>query len=110
MQLHGEVGLGYFNEDFKRSEDINYFTGRWSVNFHWPVLPNLTVFHQHQGFPSLDKTSDWYVTSQQGIRMNIWEDVITTFQINWRYDNFPAPGTKKADTQYILSLGYAFET
>lgn len=110
LELHGEVGLGYFDENFKRAEDINYFTGRWAVNFHWPILPNLTLFHQHQGFPSLEKTSDWYVTSQQGIRMNIWEALISTFQINWRYDNSPAPGTKKADTQYILSLGYAFDS
>lgn len=109
LQLHGEVGLGYFNEDFKRADDVNYFTGRWAVNLNWPILPELTLFHQHQGFPSLDKTSDWYVTSQQGIRMNIWENFITTFQVNWRYDNSPAPGTKKADTQYILSLGYAFD-
>lgn len=109
MKLHGEVGLGYFNEDFKRADDVNYFTGRWAVNLHWPVLPNLTLFHQHQGFPSFEKSKDWYVTSQQGIRMNIWEDLITTLQINWRYDNSPAPGTKKADTQYILSLGFVFD-
>jgi len=80
------------------------------VNVHWPVLPNLTVFHQYQGFPSLEKTSDWSVTSQQGIRMNVWENFLTTFQINWWYDNSPSPGNKKADTQYILSLGYAFES
>lgn len=109
MQLHAEIGLGYFNEDYKRAEDMNYFTGRWGVNWHWPVLPWLTVFHQHQGYPSLEKTSDWYVTSQQGVRMKIWESFITTFQVNWRYDNAPAAGTKKADTQYILSLGYAFD-
>jgi putative salt-induced outer membrane protein YdiY len=110
LSLHGEIGLGYFNEDYKRADDMSYFTGRWGVNFHWPVLPWLTVFHQHQGFPSLEKNSDWYVTSQQGIRMNIWENFLTTFQVNWRYDNAPAAGTKKADTQYILSLGYAFES
>jgi putative salt-induced outer membrane protein YdiY len=110
MQLSGEMGLGYFNEDFKRADDMSYFTGRWGVNWHWPVLPWLTVFHQHQGYPSLEKTSDWYVTSQQGIRMNIWEKIITTFQINWRYDNAPAPDTKKADTQYLFTLGYAFES
>ncbi len=110
LELHSEVGLGYFNEDFKHSEDLSYFTGRWAVNFHWPVLPWLTLFHQHQGFPSFDKTSDWYVTSQQGIRTNIWENFITTFQVNWRYDNAPAPDTKKADTQYLFTLGYAFES
>ena len=109
MQLHGEIGLGYFNEDFKRAEDITYFTGRWSINWNWPVLPWLTIFHQHQGFPSLETTRDWYITSQQGIRLKVWENFLTTFQINWRYDNDPAPDTKKGDTQYILTLGYAFD-
>jgi len=109
MQLNGEIGLGYFNEDFKRAEDVSYFTGRWGANFNWPVLPWLTVFHQHQGFPSLEKTKDWYVTSQQGLRMKIWGNFTTTFQFNWRYDNEPAPGTKKSDRQYILALGYAFD-
>ncbi len=110
LQLHGEVGLGYFNEDFKVAEDENYFTGRWAINVNWTVVPWFTLFHQHQGFPSLEKTSDWYVTSQQGIRLNIWENFLTTFQINWRYNNSPAAGTEKADTQYILTLGYAFES
>lgn len=110
MQLSAEAGLGFFNEDFKRAADQNSITGRWAVNFNWPVVPWLTVFHQHQGFPSLEKTKDYYVTSQQGIRLTMWENFISTFQINWRYDNTPAPGNKKGDTQYLLTLGYAFES
>jgi len=39
MQLSAEAGLGFFNEDFKRAEDRNNITGRWAVNFNWPVLP-----------------------------------------------------------------------
>ena len=110
MQLGGEIGLGYFNADYKKAEDLNYFTGRWSINFNWPVLPWLTLFHLHQGFPSLEKRKDWYLTSQQGIRLNIWENFVSTFQVNWRYNNNPASDTKKNDTQYLFTLGYAFES
>ncbi len=110
MQLGVELGIGFFNEDFKRAEDRSNVTGRWAVNFNWPVLPSLTLFHQHQGYPSLEKRSDYYITSQQGLRWTMVENFISTFQVNWRRDNTPAPGAKKTDTQYLFTLGYAFES
>jgi len=110
MQLSVEAGLGFFNEDFKRAADRNNVTGRWAVNFNWPVLPALTLFHQHQGFPSLEKKSDYYITSQQGLRWTMLENFVSTLQYNWRYDNTPAPGFKKSDKQILLTLGYAFES
>ncbi len=110
MQLSAEVALGFFNEDFKRASDRNNITGRWAVNFNWPVLPSLALFHQHQGFPSIEKRSDYYITSQQGLRWTMLENFVSTFQYNWRYDNTPAPGTKKSDKQILLTLGYAFES
>jgi putative salt-induced outer membrane protein YdiY len=108
MQLGAEIGLGFFNEDFKLANDRNNVTGRWAVNFNWPVIPALTLFHQHQGFPSLEKSSDYYITSQQGLRWTMLENFISTLQYNWRYDNTPAPGTKKTDKQILLTIGYAF--
>jgi hypothetical protein len=110
MKLHGEIGVGYFYEDRRQAENTSRATGRWSANFTWTVVPWLTLFHQHQTFPSLHNVSEWYVTSQQGIRMKTWGNLQTTFQVNWRYDNRPAPDTRKADTQYILAIGYAFES
>lgn len=108
MQLNAEIGLGFFNEDFKIAPDQNYVTGRWAIDFLWPVLPTVTLFHQHQAFPSLESSSDYYITSQQGIRLNIWENFVSSLQVNWRYDNTPSPGFKKSDTLYLLTLGYAF--
>jgi len=108
MMLNGEIGFGFFNEDFKIAPDQNYVTGRWAIDFLWPVLPTVTLFHQHQGFPSLESRSDYYITSQQGVRFNIWENFVSSLQINWRYDNTPSPGFKKSDVLYLLTLGYAF--
>ncbi len=108
MQLSVEAGLGFFNEDFKLASDRNNVTGRWAVNFNWPVLPTLELFHQHQGYPSIEKKKDYYITSQQGLRWTMLENFISTLQYNWRYDNTPAPGTKKSDKQILLTVGYAF--
>ncbi len=108
MQLNGEIGIGFFNEDFKVAEDKNFITGRWAINFLWPVLSTVTLFHQHQGFPSLESSSDYYITSQQGIRLNIWESFISSLQMNWRYDKTPSPGFKKSDFLYLLTIGYEF--
>ena len=109
MLLSGELGLGFFNEDFKIAADQSYITGRWAIDLLWPVLPTITLFHQHQGYPSLEDTSNFYVTSQQGIRLTIWENFISSLQMNWRYDNTPSPGNKKSDFLYLLTLGYAFD-
>ena len=54
MLLSGEIGLGFFNEDFKIAPDQSYVTARWSIDLLWPVLPTVTLFHQHQGYPSLE--------------------------------------------------------
>lgn len=110
MELDGEVGIGFFNEDFKVAADQQSFTGRWAMNLDWPVTSDITIFHQHQGFPSIEDFQDYYITSQQGIRIKVMGDFTTSFQINWRYDNTPSPGKKASDFQYLLNLGYSFDS
>lgn len=110
MEMYGEVGLGFFNEDFKIAPDQQFVTGRWAVKFDWPVTPAAVIFHQHQGYPSLEDFQDYYITSQQGLRVKVMGNFISTFQMNWRYDNTPATGTKPSDFQYLFTVGYQFES
>ena len=80
------------------------------MNLDWPVTKDITIFHQHQGFPSLENFSDYYITSQQGIRIKVIGNFTTSFQVNWRYDNTPSVGKKPSDFQYLLNLGYNFDS
>jgi hypothetical protein len=124
MTLYGEVGIAYFDEDYRtgldlsvppprpRNQDVDksYIAGRWAINFDWPIVPKqVFIFHNHEGYPSLEKASDLYITTQQGVRFTIWNGLAATFQINWRWDNTPAPGFNRSDTQYIAALGYNFD-
>ncbi len=110
MQLFGEAGIAYFSEDHKSSPDDTFVSARWAVKFDWPILPKqLTLFHYHEGYPGLEKSEDLYINSQQGVRFNIWQGLVATFQVNWKWDNTPTPGFERSDTLYLVTFGFSKE-
>jgi hypothetical protein len=127
MQLWGELGLAYFNEDYYTepvpddpatpgvdesvpNPDKSYIAGRWAMKFEWPFAPKkVAFFHYNEGYPSLESSDDLYISTQTGLRFNIWGGLVATAQINWKWDSTPAPGFDRSDTLYLLTLGYSFE-
>ncbi len=110
MQLYGEAGLAYFDENYKRAKDKSYVSARWSVKFDWPILPKqLVLFHFHEGYPGLERAEDLYISTEQGVRIAILAGLVATLQVNWRWDNTPASGFHRSDTLYLATLGYGFE-
>jgi putative salt-induced outer membrane protein YdiY len=111
MTLYAEAGASYFNEDFKIAPDKSTFRGRWSIKWNWPILDDkVTLYHFLEGFPSLQNTSDVYITADTGARFKIWQGFVTGFQWTIRYNSRPAAGTKDTDNLYLLTLGYSFDT
>jgi putative salt-induced outer membrane protein YdiY len=109
LTLFGEAGFSYFNEDFKLAADKSQARLRWSVKMDWPVVPDkVTLYHFHEAFPSLADKKDFYVTSDQGIRLNVTKNFVTNFQLTYRYNANPPAGLKKGDTLYFVTLGYSF--
>lgn len=110
MQLYGEVGISYFDEDHRRAKDDQYVAARWAIKWDWPILPKeVTLFHNHEGYPGLERGKDLYITTQQGVRFNIWQGLVATFQVNWKWDNTPTPGFERDDTLYLATLGYSVD-
>ena len=113
MELLGEVGVSYFNENFRRdTRDESYMSGRWSAKLDWPlpVLGNtVSLFHFHEGYPSFEDIADLYISTEQGVRFALLKNLNATIQVNWRYDSTPSPGFKRADTMYLLTLGWNFD-
>jgi putative salt-induced outer membrane protein YdiY len=117
MQLWGEVGLAYFNEDYYTPDDPtapdpdkSYVAGRWALKFDWPFVPKkIAFFHYDEGYPALDSSHDLYISTQTGFRFNIWNGLVATAQVNWKWNSAPALGFERGDTLYLLTLGYSFE-
>ena len=111
LQVFFEAGVAYFNEDFDDAEDNAYISGRWSFGVNWPIMPKkVTLFHIDEGYPSLEDLGDLYITTQQGVRLSVWNNFVATFQVNWSWDTTPAAGFGRQDTLYLVTLGYTFDT
>jgi putative salt-induced outer membrane protein YdiY len=111
MTLYTEIGLAYFNEDYNAAGDKSSVRGRISVKWNWPIYEDLiTLYHFSELFPSVQNTSDVFLTMDNGVRFKIWQGFISSFQMTTRYNSRPAPGTGDTDNLYLITLGYAFDT
>ncbi|HET9313263.1 MAG TPA: DUF481 domain-containing protein, partial [Nitrospira sp.] len=111
MTLYTEAGLAYFNEDFNVAGDKSSVRARISVKWNWPFFEDrFTLYHLSELFPSIQNTSDVFLTMDNGIRLKIWQGFISSFQITTRYNSRPAPGTGDTDNLYLITLGYALDT
>jgi putative salt-induced outer membrane protein YdiY len=111
MTFYTEVGLAYFNEDFNVAGDQSSVRARISLKLSWPMLDDrITVYHLSELFPSLQNTSNYFLTMDNGVRFKIWEGFVSSFQITTRYNSQPAAGTGDTDNLYLITLGYALDT
>lgn len=111
MTLYAEAGLAYFNEDFSVAPDKTSMRARVSMKWNWPILDErITFYHYDEVFPSLQNTSDFYLTSDQGVRFKLIEGLVSGFQLTYRYNNVPPPGVRSSDTLFLLTVGYSFDT
>ena len=108
LELYTEAGLAFFNEDRRVGVDDRYIAARWAIKLDWPFSDKITLFHNHEGFPGLERIDDLYISTEQGIRLTIWEGFVSTLQVNWRWDNTPSPGFERSDALYLVTLGYQF--
>ncbi len=111
LDSYVEGGVAYFSEDYDGgANDDEFVTARWAFRLDWEVVDGkVTIFHNHEGFPSLEHGKDIYIITHQGVRLTIWNGFFAAFSVQWRWDNTPAPGRRRSDTLYLASLGYAFE-
>jgi putative salt-induced outer membrane protein YdiY len=111
MTFYSEAGLAYFNEDFRTADDKSSLRARVSMKWNWPLLDDrITLYHYNEIFPSLQNSSNFFLTMDNGMRFKIWDGFVSGFQVTTRYNNTPAIGTGDTDNMYLWTLGYNFDT
>ncbi|HLZ34417.1 MAG TPA: DUF481 domain-containing protein [Nitrospira sp.] len=111
MTFYTEAGLAYFNEDFRVADDQSSFRARLSAKLNWPLFDDrMTLYHFSEFYPSLQNSSNYFLTMDNGVRFKIWEGFVSGFQVTTRFNSRPAAGTGDTDNLYLMTLGYSFDT
>ena len=79
------------------------------MGLNFQVVPEqITFFHLHEFYYSLEESDSYYFWSEQGLRFRLLGNFFANFEVDYSYNRQPAPGKRNADTAFIASLGYAF--
>jgi len=109
LDLRGEGGISYFIDNYYDAPNRSYLSARWSVKMRWPVHERIYIFHRHEGYPSLEDIENLFISTQQGIRLQLVGGFFVTFQVNWDWHNMPSPGLERNDFVFITGIGYNFD-
>lgn len=108
--LFGEVGVSYVDEDYYAPDNQDYYTYRWSIGLQHEIWPNrVKFFHLHEGYARVEEPDNYYIRSQQGLRLPLFENFYANIQYDVDYKSQPADENKHTDTRFLFGVGYDFE-
>jgi len=109
MNFSSEFDLASLYEKFDNQTDSNSeISLQLGYNFDKKLRKNIKFVHNLTYYPSIDKFSDYYLTTTAGVRADFTETFFVTAKAILNYDATPAIGRGSTDTKYFLGLGYRF--
>jgi putative salt-induced outer membrane protein YdiY len=109
VRLTANGGFGWVNEDFIVAEDDDYSAVRESAALDIFIAPGrVQFFHKHDGYFGVTGDDNLFVKAQNGIRLNLVANFVTTVQLDLDYDRSPSPGRSDTDRTFALTFGYRF--
>jgi len=109
LNLSTRLGLDYIADEFESGDKEEAASVAWGLDYDQKVIDDtLQLFYKHDLSTPLDDTEGFLFDSEAGVRFPIAKVLTGTAQIDFDWDNDPAPGVEEGDTKYSLKLGYEF--
>lgn len=109
MNFYTEAGLASLYEKFEdESESNTELSAELGYHFDRRLLKGITFLNDLTYYPSLEKFSDYYLTSTYELRASLTQRMFTNFKVLFDYDATPAEGVGNTDVKYILGVGWNF--
>jgi len=104
-----EIGLASLYEKFDNAGGSNSEVSlQAGYNFEHRLTDTLLFVNDLAYYPSLDKFSDYYLTTTAELRASITPRIFGNIKVIFNYDKSPAPDQGSTDVKYILGLGMSF--
>lgn len=109
LNLQIKAGPEYIYEDFENGDSESDLALSWALDYDQKLFEEaVQVFHKHEIATPFADTSAFLFESESGVRMPVGKILDATFQVDFDWDNDPAPDVKENDTTYGLKLGYGW--
>jgi putative salt-induced outer membrane protein YdiY len=109
MNFSTEGGIASLYEKFDNQTDSNSeISIQLGYHFDKKLAKNISFTNDLTYYPSIDKFSDYFLTTTAGIRADFTERMFMTFKTIFNYDVTPAIGSGSTDVKYFLGFGYRF--
>jgi len=104
-----EAGLSNVYEDYNDGTDSSSSVSA-VLAYHYDQKFNdvFSFIHDTSFFPSIEDSSDYYLTTSAEIRAKLNSRMFTNFKVMYDYDATPAANRKKDDIKYIFGIGANF--
>lgn len=107
LNLQYIIGASYLRDKYENGDSEDDIAGKWSLDYDQKFYEDfIQIFHNHELLVPIDTTDAFLLDSATGLRVPLRKGLIGTAEIQFDWDNDPAPGATEEDTIYSLKLGY----
>ena len=103
-----EAGIGYVYEKFKNQDANDFFGPRLAYAVDWTPVEPLKLYHTFEYLPAFDDFNDYLMTLVAGAKLKVTKAFFADVRFEWIYDSTPATGREKADTRFLVGVGWQF--
>jgi putative salt-induced outer membrane protein YdiY len=104
-----EAGLASLYEKYTNNSDSKSdLSAQLGYHFDKKLHSQIKFLNDLTYYPSLEKLSDFFLTTTAEIRFSVTEQIFTNFKVIYNYNTTPAEGTGKTDVKYLLGVGLKF--
>jgi putative salt-induced outer membrane protein YdiY len=107
LTLEVTAGPGFEREEYEGQDAENNGTANWSLSYEQSFNDDfIRLFHDNEWVTPWDEFSSWIFESDSGVRIPLRENLVASGEVEFDYNNDPAPGEGEDDTTYAIKLGY----
>jgi putative salt-induced outer membrane protein YdiY len=109
LNLSTRLGVDYINDEYENGNTEDSAAVSWGLDYDQRIIDDtLQIFYKHDVSVPTDDTDGFLYDGEAGVRFPIAKILTGSAQVDFDWDNDPAPGINENDTKYSLKLGYEF--
>jgi putative salt-induced outer membrane protein YdiY len=106
--LSATVGMAYVDEDYTTVPRTKTPSTHLGYRLEFTLFTRFKFFQRFDGYYDLRYGNAIRISSDQGVRVPIYQTLYVSLEYDYRLNTQPAPGRVKVDDSYIFGVGFEF--